>query len=123
MSTTAKAENMYYVGEYEWGTIYANDRDPNAGGASHEYRIHLDNGEVQEIRFQHGPRNVEGSTRGILDEHLIQVLADRLRAFQAGPFAHPSDARALAHIEAASAALRERAAERRARGVLGKNEK
>ena len=114
---------MHCVGEYEWGTIYADERDPNAGGASHEYRIHLDNGEVQEIRFQHGPRNVDGSARGILDEHLFQVSMDRLRAVEAGPFAHPSNARALAYIEAAAAALRERAAERRARGVLGKNEK
>ena len=51
------------------------------------------------------------------------ILRDRLRDFEAGPLAHPATGRALAYIEAASHALKERAAERRARGVLGRNEK
>ena len=118
-----KAEDMRHIGEYEWGNVYADKRDPNAGGASHHYRVYLDDGQVCDVQFQHGPRLVEGSASGVLDEHLLMILRDRMEAFQKGPFAHPSNARALAYIEAASCALRERAAERRARGVLGKNER
>ena len=117
------SNGLHRIGEYEWGTVWADERDPNAGGASHHYEIRLDNGDRCVVQFQHGPRAVAGSIKGILDEHLFQISMDRLRSFQAGPFAHPSNDRALAYIEAASHAMRERAAERRARGVLGKNEK
>lgn len=112
------------IGEYEWGSVWADDRDPNAGGASHWYEVRGPTGDIyMTVQFQHGPRAVEDSVRGALDEHLFMISADRLRAFQAGPFAHPSNERALAYVEAASMGLKERAAERRARGVLGKNEK
>jgi|TARA_R100000501_G_C2585775_1_gene87429 hypothetical protein len=116
--------NSHSVGEHEWGAVWADGRDPDAGGASHHYEVRGPDGEVYvSVRFQHGPRALDSSAQGALDEHLFMVSMDRLRAFQEGPFAHPSNERALAYVEAASSALRERAAERRARGVLGKNEK
>lgn len=121
-------DELNFVGRYEWGEVRADAPDPNAGGASHHYEIRccaVPDGPLvtTTIQFQHGPRAVEGSTLGILDEHLLMIIADRMRAFEAGPFAHPANARVLAYVSAASAALRERAEERRARGVLGKNEK
>lgn len=114
---------MHVVGRYEWAEVRANERDPNAGGASHEYRIALDEGGGTAILFQHGPRSEATSIRGVLDEHLLMIVADRLEAFQAGPFAHPSNLDALDHVQAARKVLKERAEERRVRGVLGKNEK
>ena len=52
----------------------------------------------------------------------MMILRARLAACQQGPFAEPANARAHAYISAASAALRERAEGRRARGVLGTNQ-
>lgn len=118
-----EAKNMHLVGEYEWGTVYTDEHDSNAGGASHDYVVSLDGGGRCEIQFQHGPRKLDTSIQGILDEHLLMIVADRMRAFQDGPFSHPANASVLAHVEAASAALRERAEERRKRGVLGTNQK
>lgn len=114
---------MRLIDKYEWGTIYADLRDPDAGGASHEYTIGL-GGTVADlvIQFQHGPRNVEGSVMGILDDHLLSVIEDRLDSFMGGPFACEATNRALAYVRAAQNALRERAEERRARGVLGLNQ-
>ena len=115
---------MKSIGTYEWAGVFADGRDPDAGGASHAYKVRLaDGADVASVQYQRGARNLPDSVVGVLDEHLLMIVMDRLRAFQAGPFAHESNARALAYIEAASHALKERAAERRARGVLGRNEK
>lgn len=119
---------MKKIYSYEWCEVWADERDPNAGGASHEYRV--DGWPLKpddpipgyaEVNFQHGPRGVEGSKRGCLDDHILAIVEDRMAGFQAGPFAHPKNAEALEHIQAARTALRERAEERRARGVLGEN--
>ena len=121
--------DMHKIDSYEWCDVWADDRDPNAGGASHKYEVRhyppLEGGAYHTYaiaEYQHGPRNVEGSERGCLDDHVLAIAEDRLEAFQAGPFAHAKNAEALEHVRAARTALRERAEERRARGVLGKNE-
>lgn len=101
--------------------ISADARDPDAGNASHSYLLHRDGKpSCGELHFQHGPRGDDGLT-GLTDAAVLAVVADRLDSFQAGPFACESNARALAHVRDAIDILRSRAAERKARGVLGKN--
>lgn len=113
--------------------LEADERDPNAGGASHYYCASIEREcpeedesptiNVADIQFQHGPRNEHGSEPGIIDTVLLAIVADRLEGFQAGPFAHPLNSAAYVHVMAAIDALKDRAHERAARGVLGKNEK
>lgn len=76
-----------------------------------------------QVQFQHGPRNVEGSTPGATEAVLLAILIDRLRGFQTGPYACKENEEQLAHLKAALAAAKKRADERAARGVLGKNAK
>jgi hypothetical protein len=59
--------------------------------------------------FQNGPvkENGEG-VNGLTHEVLLAILIDRLRGFQAGPYACPENALALSYIEGALAALNAR---------------
>ena len=105
-------------------TIHADERDPNAGGASHTYTVTMGGGkEVAHVQYQHGPRDVDGSTPGITDAALLTIVRDRMLAFQAGPFADPHNEIALRCVEIAILAERTRAESRAKRGVLGKNVK
>lgn len=105
-------------------TIQADARDPNAGNASHAYEVVDDTGEVlAHISFQHGPRNVPGSTPGVLDAAILAILIDRYEGFQSGPFACDENAAALGHLHLALDWMRTRATRRAARGVLGTSEK
>lgn len=109
-------------------TITADNRDPNAGGASHHYqaRLLVPGGvppQVLDVQFQHGPRGGEKSKPGVTDSVMTTILIDRFEGFQAGPYACEANQRALEHLRAAQAILRDRAIERAHRGVLGKNEK
>ena len=101
--------------------IIADDTDPNAGGASHKYAIEISGECVGGINYQHGPRGIDGKLIGCIDAAIIAIAIDRLECFQEGPFAHESNARALAHLRDAADILRSRAAERKGRGVLGVN--
>ena len=101
--------------------IFADDIDPNAGGASHKYAIEISGECVAEVHFQHGPRGIDGKLTGCIDSAILAIAIDRLECFQEGPFAHESNARALAHLRDAADILRSRAAERKGRGVLGQN--
>lgn len=116
--------------------IKHDDRDTNAGGASHKYDVHYLAPAAEEmpeqtgvfsavarIKFQHGPRHVEGSTPGILDSVLIAIVLDRLRCFQAGPFASRENAIIITKLEESLMWMKKRADDRSKRGVLGKNEK
>lgn len=89
------------------------------GGASHYYRITIGGDLVATAQFQEGPRNVVGSTPGITEAALLAVLIDRLRGFQAGPYACEENRQQLTHLEAALALTRARADGRARRGVLG----
>jgi len=118
--------DMHKIDAYEWGEVWADKRDPNAGGASHYYCVLLtedgaDPAQFASVRFQQGPRNVATSLVGALDDHILAIVEDRLRGFQDGLFPCEANSEALRHIDAARVALRTRAEERRARGVLGKN--
>ncbi|MBR6102647.1 MAG: ABC transporter ATPase [Ruminococcus sp.] len=91
-------------------------------GANHAYLIMCDDEPVL-IYFQNGPRNVEGSERGILDVDLLEIVRDRLKGFQSGKFSCRENACALTHIEEALMWMNKRVEDRAARNVLGTNEK
>lgn len=103
--------------------LTCDDHDPNGGGASHHYTADINGSTVAEVNFQHGPRNVEGSTPGVTEGAVLAILIDRLRGFQAGPFASRQNAIMLTKLEECLMWTRNRADERARRGVLGKNEK
>lgn len=71
------------------------------------------------IQFQHGPRDAAGSVSGILNEDALEMVRDRLTAFQDSAFACSENAMALQHVEAALLYLNKRADSRAERGVLG----
>ena len=117
--------------------VYATD-DLGPGGANHQYMItehdagYFDEEEqvirIEEpdkilttIQLQKGPRNEEHSTHGIIDTDLLEIVRDRLKAFQAGPFSSDENAAALNHIEEALMWLNRRVEDRIERNTLGKN--
>jgi hypothetical protein len=107
---------------------------PGSGGASHLYMIrgfdtksnpscpfvarHGQPATHATVLFQNGPI-AENGVNGVTHEALLAIVADRLRSFQAGPYHSEDNAVALAHINAAQAALQKRTRERMARGVEG----
>lgn len=111
--------------------IEQDEPDHEHGGASHRYiiwreiepkvdaRIPSDPDPAAFIQFQHGPRTDPRSTPGIVEGALIAVLIDRVRSFQTGPYACEENVEVAEHLEAALAALKKRADNRAARGVLG----
>lgn len=107
---------------------------PGSGGAYHRYEVHgfnarhnasLSRGdhpamdEKLVILFQNGPVPTNG-VNGITQEVLLAISADRLRCFQAGPFASADNAEALEHIEQALECLHRRTRNRLSRDVEGK---
>lgn len=94
--------------------------EPGSGGAHHHYAIDCPSNEdvATDIRFQNGPINETG-VNGLTQEVLLAIVADRLRCFQAGPFACKANACALTHIEEAQHWLQQRTLERMRRGVEG----
>ena len=70
------------------------------------------------IAFQNGPIK-EAGINGITQEALLAVVIDRLRSFQAGPFACAENGKALNHCEDALYHLQRRTRSRIARGVEG----
>ena len=73
-----------------------------------------------DLPFQRGAVGVDGENiNGLSDEALIEVLINRLKAFQAGKWAGETNGVALAHLESALAALEDRTARRRSAGVEG----
>ncbi len=101
--------------------------EPGAGGANHLYCVewlHEEDGgtiagtaEVV-IPFQNGPI-AEAAVNGISGEALLAIVEDRLKCFQAGPYACRENAIALTKIQEAMHWLHHRTRERVARGVEG----
>lgn len=106
--------------------VYVLD-EPGPGGANHKYGVAYKGADVEtiqdEIQLQCGPRKEETSTHGWIDTDLLEIVRDRLKAFQAGPFATDDNAKALEHIEIALMYMNKRVEERATRGVLGTNTK
>ena len=110
--------------------------EPGAGGAHHAYLISgadfdsnpgsataLEYAKATDtdgcvVLFQNGPIN-EAGVNGVTHEALLAIVADRLRSFQAGPYACKANACALTHIEEAQHWLQQRTLERMRRGVEG----
>jgi hypothetical protein len=93
---------------------------PGAGGANHHYAVDVDGSENGiDIRFQNGAI-AEHGVNGVTQEVLLAVVIDRLRSFQAGPFACRENAIALTKTEEALMWLKSRTFARMARGVEGK---
>lgn len=108
--------------------------EPGAGGAQHLYMIegfdtstnpscpfverHGTPAQHTTILFQNGPINDVG-VNGITQEALLEIVADRLRSFEAGPFACRENALALTKIEEAQHWLQQRTLARMRRGVEG----
>ena len=104
------------------------------GGAHHRYVIckheqvdwqcgNNSEGILEDIQLQCGPRKDENSQHGVIDGDLLEIVRDRLKSFQAGPFASEYNAKALEHVEEALMWLNRRVEDRIERNVLGKNEK
>ena len=92
---------------------------PGHGGANHHYVVEAgDFPNMLHVKFQNGPIGEVG-VNGVTHEALLAILADRLRGFQSGPYKSEDNATALAHINAAQAALQKRTRERMARNVEG----
>lgn len=103
--------------------------EPGQGGACHEYAIDLANPDGTKmshfrcaVHFQNGPIQ-EAGVNGISGEALLAVVIDRLRSFQAGPFACRENAIALTSLEESLMWLQKRTRDRLARGVEGTNQK
>ena len=100
--------------------------ETGAGGAPIHYSMEIvNNGGVThrlDIQFQNGPPGDAGFN-GFTGEALLAIQIDRLRAFQAGPFACGDNQMALRCCEQALAWLQKRTRERLARGVEGTNQK
>lgn len=107
---------------------------PGPGGAYHDYVVHHADPDTHfysphpemalaHIEFQKGPRSEETARNGVLDTDLLEIVRDRLKAFQSGPYATRENACALTHIEEALMWMAQRAYERAERGVLGTMEK
>ena len=94
--------------------------EPGQGGAHHAYDIEGGMAVPTHIRFQNGPINADGNgVNGVTHEALLEIVADRLRSFQKGPYSCKANACALTHIEEAQHWLQQRTLERMRRGVEG----
>lgn len=105
------------------------------GGAYHDYDIYPAGfnplavlGEVDPdnvelplacIEFQRGARKDENARHGVLDTDLLEIVRDRLKAFQNGPYATRENEIALMHVESALLWMNKRTEDRAERNVLG----
>jgi hypothetical protein len=96
--------------------------EPGAGGANHKYLISGGKYVNCAVEFQNGPIKDAG-TNGVTHEALLAIVIDRLRSFQAGPYACRENALALTKLEEAVHWLHARTLARVARGVEGTHEK
>ena len=127
LSTIQKRENL--------NEVYAGEK--GVGGASHDYMIvkagSVEVGEdtitvkpediLEAIHFQEGASKDPNAIHGLLDEDLLEIVRDRLKGFQAGPYATRENACALTHVEEALMWLSKRVEDRIERNVLGTYEK
>ena len=99
------------------------------GNANHQYLISKTDSKmsvenyVGVIQFQKGPRKDDTSEHGVIDTDLLEIVRDRLKHFQKGPYANDYNAQALVHVEEALKSLNKRVEDRIARNVLGTYEK
>jgi len=120
LSTIQKREKLNYVQRLG---------EEGPGGAYHEYAINqMDHyhdypSHDNILYFQKGPRKDPESQHGIIDSDLLEIVRDRLIAFQAGPYSSRENAMVLTHIEEALMWMNRRVEDRIERNVLGTNNK
>ena len=118
LSTIQKRENLNVV--YRTG-------EPGPSGGYHDYEIWdapaTADYPMAKILFQKGARKDHDARHGVLDSDLLEIVRDRLKAFQAGPYATRENAIALTHIEEALMWMNRRVEDRIEREVLGTMEK
>lgn len=107
--TVGGAPSLYRISGFD-STTHPHDPFVNLYGAP---------GRHSTVLFQDGAPGVTG-VNGISHEALLAVLIDRLRAFQAGPFACVENDAALSRLEEALEWLHHRTRARLERGVEGK---
>lgn len=100
--------------------VYVDDT-PGPGNGRHHYEVvRADTGEkLATVQFQCGPRKEDGSTPGVSDGDLLEIVRHRLQKFQEGEYRTRENACALTHIEEALMWMSKRADDRAERGVLG----
>lgn len=98
--------------------------EPGPGGANHSYEITgfdercaFPGGKIM-VWFQNGTIPEKG-VNGLTQEVLLEIVADRLRSFQSGPFACHENQMALERVEEAMHWLHSRTLKRMRRGVEG----
>lgn len=93
--------------------------EPGPGGAHHRYEIRGEKGSLlDEVFFQKGAI-AENGINGTTHEVLLEIIIDRLRCFQRGPYACTENAYALERVQEAQFWLKERTKSRVERGVEG----
>lgn len=98
---------------------------PGPGGAYHDYVV-MSAGSIfmsWEIQFQKGPRSAQEARHGVLDADLLEIVRDRLKAFQAGEYACRENEHALLAVEEALMWMNRRTEDRIERNVLGTMDK
>ena len=99
------------------------DSEIGPGGAYHDYLVEIPTGSgyrtAQKIVFQKGARKDPYARHGILDNDLLEIVRDRLAAFQAGDYPCHENEMALMHIEEALMWMNRRVEDRAERQVLG----
>lgn len=109
---------------YNLNSVYR-DGEIGPGGAYHEYSVYAYDDDPKNgnplitILFQKGPRRDPNAQQGVLDVDLLEIVRDRLKAFQEGSFATRENACALTHIEEALMWMQKRTEDRAERNVLG----
>ena len=100
--------------------VYRNE-DKGPGGGYHDYIVMDADGKnlIAMVWFQKGARNDPKAQAGVLDADLLEIVRDRLTAFNKGEFATSENACAITHIEEALMWMAKRADDRAERGVLG----
>lgn len=97
--------------------------EPDASGAAHRFEATIHSEVVAMVQFQQGPRTVTGSHAGVTEAVMLVTMIDRLRGFQAGPYACRENAIILTKLEECLFWTKARADARAKRGVLGTNQK
>lgn len=123
-------EELSTIQKREKLNVVCRKGEPGPGGARHDYVIYKAEqapGTPREavgcILFQRGARKDPEARNGVLDTDLLEIVRDRLKAFQAGEFATRENACALTHIEEALMWMNKRVEDRIEQNVLGTMEK
>ena len=74
---------------------------------------------IATIQMQCGAREDPDAISGAIDSDLLEIVRDRLTAFQSGPYPSHETEQALLHVEEALLWLNKRVEDRAERGVLG----